>query len=226
MIIGSSEYSGRPYFCLARLLEKGVQTNLIISAMKRHFENLTAKVSRVIKHWWLLMLAGILCLAAGVVVFIFPMESYMTLSIIFGVLMVIVGAVQLIIASTSGNYLAMKGYVIAGGILDLFLGIFLCVYPAVTIVLLPIMLGIWLMYHSFMMIAFGGDLETFKIDGGGWIVFGGFLLLILSILVLINPFGAGVATVIVFTGVGLILFGCLLCGESLLLKRIHEAYEN
>ena len=172
------------------------------------------------------MLAGILCLAAGVVVFIFPMESYMTLSIIFGVLMVIVGAVQLIIASTSGNYLAMKGYVIAGGILDLFLGIFLCVYPAVTIVLLPIMLGIWLMYHSFMMIAFGGDLETFKIDGGGWIVFGGFLLLILSILVLINPFGAGVATVIVFTGVGLILFGCLLCGESLLLKRIHEAYEN
>ena len=194
--------------------------------MKRHFENLTAKVSRVIKHWWLLMLAGILCLAAGVVVFIFPMESYMTLSIIFGVLMVIVGAVQLIIASTSGNYLAMKGYVIAGGILDLFLGIFLCVYPAVTIVLLPIMLGIWLMYHSFMMIAFGGDLETFKIDGGGWIVFGGFLLLILSILVLINPFGAGVATVIVFTGVGLILFGCLLCGESLLLKRIHEAYEN
>ena len=194
--------------------------------MKRHFENLTAKVSRVIKHWWLLMLAGVLCLAAGVVVFIFPMESYMTLSILFGVLMVIVGAIQLIIASASGNYLAMKGYVIAGGILDLFLGIFLCIYPAVTVALLPIMLGIWLMYHSFMMIAFGGDLETFKIGGSGWVVLGGFLLLILSILVLINPFGAGIATVIVFTGVGLILFGCLLCGESLLLKRIHEVYEN
>ena len=194
--------------------------------MKRHFENLTAKVSRVIKHWWLLMLAGVLCLAAGVVVFIFPMESYMTLSILFGVLMIIIGAVQLIIASTSGNYLAMKGYVIAGGILDLFLGIFLCIYPAVTVALLPIMLGIWLMYHSFMMIAFGGDLETFKIGGSGWVVLGGFLLLILSILVLINPFGAGIATVIVFTGVGLILFGCLLCGESLLLKRIHEVYEN
>ena len=193
--------------------------------MKRHFENLTAKVARVVKHWWLLMLAGILCVAAGVVVFIFPMESYMTLSILFGVLMVLVGAAQLIIASTSGNYLAMKGYVIAGGILDLFLGIFLCVYPAVTVVLLPIMLGIWLMYHSFMMIAFGGDLETFKLGGSGWVVFGGFLLLILSILVLVNPFGAGIATVIVFTGVGLILFGALLCGESVLLRRIHLAYE-
>ena len=194
--------------------------------MKRHFENLTAKVGRVVKHWWLMMLAGILCLAAGVVVFVFPMESYMTLSIVFGVLMVLVGAAQLIIASTSGNYLAMKGYVIAGGILDLFLGIFLCIYPAVTVVLLPIMLGIWLMYHSFMMIAFGGDLDTFKVRGGGWGVFGGFLLLMLSILILVNPFGAGIASVIVFTGVGLILFGALLCGESFLLRRIHENFEN
>ena len=58
--------------------------------MKRHFENLTVKVGRVIRHWWLLMLAGIFCVAAGIVVFVFPMESYMTLSIIFGVLMLIV----------------------------------------------------------------------------------------------------------------------------------------
>ena len=45
--------------------------------MKRHFDNLTAKAGRVVKHWWLMMLAGILCIAAGVAVFIFPMESYM-----------------------------------------------------------------------------------------------------------------------------------------------------
>lgn len=194
--------------------------------MKRHFDNLTAKVGRVIKHWWLMMLAGILCIAAGVVVFVFPMESYMTLAVLFGILMVIVGAAQLVIASTSGNYLAMKGYMIAGGVLDLFLGIFLCIYPAVTAVLLPIMLGIWLMYHSFMMIAFGGDLETFKLNGSGWVVFGGILLLILSILVLVNPFSAGIATVIVFTGIGLIIFGALLCGQSVLLKRIHERFED
>ena len=194
--------------------------------MKRHFDNLTAKAGRVVKHWWLMMLAGILCIAAGVAVFIFPMESYMALSILFGVLMVLVGAAQLIIASTSGNYLAMKGYVIAGGILDLLLGLFLCIYPAVTVVLLPIMLGIWMMYHSFMIIAFAGDLDTFKLSGSGWVTFGGILLLILSIIVLVNPFGAGIATVIVFTGIGLILFGALLCGQSTLLKKVHEVIQN
>lgn len=194
--------------------------------MKRHFDNLTAKVGRVIKHWWLMMLAGILCIAAGLVVFIFPMQSYLTLAILFGILMILVGAAQLVIASTSGNYLAMKGYMIAGGILDLFLGLFLCIYPSVTLLLIPIMLGIWLMYHSFMMMAFAGDLDTFNVKGSGWVVFGGILLLILSILVLVNPFSAGIATVIVFTGIGLILFGCLLCGQSVLLKRVHERFED
>jgi uncharacterized membrane protein HdeD (DUF308 family) len=194
--------------------------------MKRHFDNLTAKVGRVIKHWWLMMLAGILCIAAGLVVFIFPMQSYLTLAILFGILMILVGAAQLVIASTSGNYLAMKGYMIAGGILDLFLGLFLCIYPSVTLLLIPIMLGIWLMYHSFMMMAFAGDLDTFNVKGSGWVVFGGILLLILSILVLVNPFSAGIATVIVFTGIGLILLGCLLCGQSVLLKRVHERFED
>ena len=172
------------------------------------------------------MLAGILCIAAGLVVFIFPMQSYVTLAILFGILMILVGAAQLVIASASGNYLAMKGYVIAGGVLDLFLGIFLCIYPSVTVLLIPIMLGIWLMYHSFMMIAFGGDLDTFNVGGSGWVVFGGILLLILSILVLVNPFSVGIATVIVFTGIGLILFGALLCGQSVLLKKLHERFED
>ena len=194
--------------------------------MKRHFENLAAKVGRVIKHWWLLMIAGILCIAAGIVVFIFPLQSYVTLSILFGIMMVVVGAAELVIASTSGNYLAMKGYVITGGILDLFLGIFLGVYPAVPLVLLPIMLGIWMMYHSFMMIAFGGDLDVFKLAGSGWIIFGGILLLILSIIVLVNPFSAGIATVIVFTGIGLLVLGTLLCGQSALLRKVHEKFDN
>lgn len=190
--------------------------------MKRHFENLTNKVSRAIKHWWLLMLAGLLCVAMGIVVFVFPLESYVTLAILFGVLMLAVGAAQLIIASSSGNYLAMRGYVIVGGVLDLILGIFLCIYPYVTLMLLPIMMGIWMMYHSFMIIAFGGDMETFKLGGSGLVIAGGIVLLLLSILVLVNPLGAGVTTVVVIAGVGLLVFGGLLCALSLKMKDIDK----
>ena len=77
--------------------------------MKRHFEHLVRRASRVVKMWWLLAIAGILCILAGIAVFVFPVQSYVALSIIFGVLVLLVGAAQLIIASSSNNYLAMKG---------------------------------------------------------------------------------------------------------------------
>ena len=190
--------------------------------MKRHFENLTNKVGRAVKHWWMLFIAGILCLAAGVTVFVFPLESYVTLSIIFGILMVLVGAVQLIVASSSNNYLTMRGYAITGGVLDLLMGLFLCFYPGVTLVILPIMLGIWMLYHSFMIIAFGDDLDTFNIKGNGLLIGSGVVLLILSILILMNPFAAGIAAVVVIAGVGLLVFGVILCMISLKLKEIHN----
>jgi uncharacterized membrane protein HdeD (DUF308 family) len=172
------------------------------------------------------MLCGILCVAAGIAVFIFPMESYMTMGLLFGILMLLVGTTQLVVASSSGNYLTMRGYVIVGGILDVILGVFLCVNPYISMVLMPVLLGIWMLYHSFIIMAFGGDLETFRIDGSGWTVAGGALLMLLSIFVLVNPMSAGVATVVVLAGVGLILFGMLLCALSFKLKNIHRAIDD
>jgi uncharacterized membrane protein HdeD (DUF308 family) len=193
--------------------------------MKRHFENLTNKVARAVKHWWLMLIAGLLCLVMGIVVFVFPLESYVTLAILFGVMMMAVGAIQLIIASTSANYLTMRGYVVVGGVLDLMLGIFLCIYPGVTLVALPLMLGVWMLYNSFIIIAFGGDMETFRLGGSGLVVAGGVLLLLLSVLVLLNPIRAGIPTVIIIAGIGLLVFGCLLCMLSLKLKHIDKEIE-
>jgi uncharacterized membrane protein HdeD (DUF308 family) len=190
--------------------------------MKRHFENLAERAARAIKHWWLLLLVGILAIVAGICVFAFPIESYVTLSVLFGLLMLIVGAIQLMIASTSGNYLMMRGYVIVGGVLDVILGIFLCVYPGISIFLLPIMMGLWLMYHSFIIIALGGDMSTFRISGSGMTILGGILLLLLSVFVLVDPFSVGVVTVLTVAGAGLILLGVLLCSISVVLKDLGK----
>ena len=193
--------------------------------MKRHFENLTSKVARAVKHWWLMLIAGLLCLAMGIVVFVFPLESYVTLAILFGVLMLAVGALQLIVASLSGNYLTMRGYYVVGGVMDLILGIFLCIYPSVSLVALPVLVGIWMMYNSFVVIAFGGDMETFRLGGSGLVIVGGVLLLLLSTIILLNPFSAGIATVIIITGIGLLVLGCLLCMLALKLKYVNKEIE-
>ena len=194
--------------------------------MKRHFENLVDRATRAIRHWWLLLLAGILCIALGIAVFVFPLESYVTLSILFGVLMLLIGAAQLIISATSGNYLMMRGYLIVGGIIDLLIGIFLCINPGITLVALPIIMGICLLYNSFLVILFGGDLDTFRISGGAWMTVGGILMLVLSILVLLNPLSFGIEMVVVLAGIGLLMFGIMLCSVAMRVKSIHNYMEQ
>ena len=194
--------------------------------MKRHFEHLVDRATRAIKPWWLLLLAGILCMALGIAVFVFPLESYVTLSILFGVLMLLIGAAQLIISATSGNYLMMRGYLIVGGIIDLLIGIFLCINPGITLVALPIIMGISLMYNSFLVIAFGGDLDTFRISGGAWMTVGGIMMLVLSILVLLNPLSFGIEMVVVLAGIGLLMFGIMLCSVAMRVKSIHNYMEQ
>jgi uncharacterized membrane protein HdeD (DUF308 family) len=198
------------------------QQHLNNNAMKRHFENLAERAARAVKHWWLMMVAGVLCIIAGICVFVFPLESYVALSVLFGVIMLLTGAAQLIIASSSGNYLTMKGYFIVGGVLDVILGIFLCVYPGVSLVALPIMMGLWLMYNSFVIIAFGGDMDTFKLSGGGMLIVLGILLLVLSLFVLLNPLSVGITTVLIVAGAGLILFGLTLFTISLKIRDLDK----
>ena len=190
--------------------------------MKRHFENLTRRAARAVQHWWLLMLAGILCFAVGIIVFAFPLESYVVLSIIFGVMVLVVGAAQLLIASTSDNYFMMRGYMIMGGVIDVLLGLFLCIYPGVTLLALPVLMGLWLLYHSFMTIAFGGDLDTFMVPGGNTMIGAGIVLLVLSILILVNPMKIGVATIVIIAGIGLLLLGAVLFYIAMKLKNIDK----
>ena len=193
--------------------------------MKRHFEKLSRRAGRMIRHWWLMLLVGILVIIAGILVFVFPAQSYFALGVLFGILMLLSGAAQLVIAGTSGNYLVMRSYVVIGGVVDLLLGLFLCIYPGVTMVVLPVFLGIWMLYHSFIIIAFGGDMDTFRIPDGGLVVIGGILLLLLSIMILINPLGTGVETVLLLTGIGIIIFGALLCVLSMKMRDMHRYFD-
>ncbi len=196
-----------------------------LSVMKRRFENLNRRAGRAVQHWWLMTIAGVLAVAAGIAVFAFPLESYVTLSILFGVLMLLTGVAKLVAASTSANFFMMRGYIIVGGVIDMLLGLFLCINPGVTVVVLPIMMELWMLYNSFMMIAMAGDFDTFGIPGAGWIIAGSIVMLILSLLVLVNPFTAGIATVVLLAGAGLLVFGFLLCALSFKVKDLHKYFE-
>lgn len=184
------------------------------------------KARRAVKNWWLLLLAGLLLVAVGIVVFCFPAESYVALSLCFGIAMLVSGVVQLVLSIDSRNYFLTRGYAVVGGIVDLLLGIFLCCTPHIELLILPFLLGFWLMYHSFMIIGLAGDLSTFRVPGSGWTIFGGVLLLILSILILLRPFSWGTSAVVILTGCALLVAGIDMCYIAFRLRNIHKYFND
>ena len=186
------------------------------------FDEILKSAGKVVRRWWLGLILGVLLVVAGIVVFCNPVESYMALSLMFGVLMLLSGLSELVVSLGSRNYFMMRGYSIVGGILDLLLGIFLCVYPQVTLVVLPVVIGIWLLYHSFMIIGFGGDLSAFRLPGSGWTIFGGVMMLVLGLLMVIMPLTVGVAALVFVTGCAMIVAGAVAIALSLKLRQLHD----
>lgn len=182
---------------------------------------LRERTCRNVKHWWLLLACGILCAICGIVVFCNPVKSYITISIVFGIVMLLNGIVELITAVTSRNLFLLRGYNIMGGMLDLFIGLFLCAFPRLTLDLLPIILGVWLLYHSFMVMGLGSDLKAIRTPGSSLLFIGGVVMLIIAILALFsNSFGTNL--VVILTGTAFIVFGIILSSIALELRKANR----
>ena len=182
---------------------------------------LRERTCRNVKHWWLLLACGILCAICGIVVFCNPVKSYITISIVFGIVMLLNGIVELITAVTSRNLFLLRGYNIMGGMLDLFIGLFLCAFPRLTLDLLPIILGVWLLYHSFMVMGLGSDLKAIRTPGSSLLFIGGVVMLIIAILALFsNSFGTNL--VVILTGTAFVIFGIILSSIALELRKANR----
>ena len=182
---------------------------------------LRERTCRNVKHWWLLLACGILCAICGIVVFCNPVKSYITISIVFGIVMLLNGIVELITAVTSRNLFLLRGYNIMGGMLDLFIGLFLCAFPRLTLDLLPIILGVWLLYHSFMVMGLGSDLKAIRTPGSSLLFIGGVVMLIIAIFALFsNSFGTNL--VVILTGTAFIVFGIILSSIALELRKANR----
>jgi len=73
------------------------------------------------KHWWLMLIVGILLILAGFTYWFWPAAGYAVSSMIFGWLLVLTGLVQ-IIMSASQHRPKGWGWWLAGGVIDLFIG--------------------------------------------------------------------------------------------------------
>jgi uncharacterized membrane protein HdeD (DUF308 family) len=181
--------------------------------------NLIEDIQYNVKNWWWFLVSGILFIATGIAIYASPAASYVSLSILFSILMISNGFSQIVFASANSKSLRGWGWILVSGIIDLALGTYLLLYPAVTMVSLPYFVGFWLIFRSFSLMGTSFDLQALGVSGWGWLLFGGILMLVLGGVIVYYP-AAGVVSIVAFSGSAFIIGGFLNIYLAFLLKGV------
>ena len=176
---------------------------------------------RTIKNWWLFVILGILLILTGIWVIRTPVESYVSLAILFSIMVFVNGIIDIAFSISNSEYIKGWGWKLAGGILEMLLGVFLMIYPEVSIEVLPLVLGFWLLFGAVSVISGAFDLKSYRIQGWGWMLFLGILLLISSFIILVNPV-VGSSVIVVMTSIALITYGVSYIMLGLKLKKVKD----
>lgn len=167
---------------------------------------LTDTIHTTLKNWWWFLVIGILSLITGFAIIAKPVEGYVSLSILFSLIMAGTGFSQIVFATSSRHYLKGWGWTLASGIVDFALGTFLLVYPSVTMVTLPFFIGFYLLFRGFYLIGASLDLNAYGLPGWGWVLTGGILSSALGLLTIYRP-AAGALGIIAYSGTAFIICG-------------------
>ena len=170
---------------------------------------LADKYHGCLKYWWLLLVLGIILLLLGAMIFIFPLLSYVTISLLFGITILISGIFYLVMSAT--KTLKGRGWLFIAGLIELLFGIFLTLWPAVSATILPYLLGFWLLFKGFTLIGIGADMSDVKGSGWGWSILWALAVIICAFIIIVYPIVFGIEAVIIWVGIS-----CLIAGGSLI----------
>ena len=181
--------------------------------------NLIEDIQYNVKNWWWYLVSGLLFIATGIVIFASPAASYVNLSIVFSILMIGSGFSQIVFSSANSKVLRGWGWTLVSGIIDVALGTYLLLYPAVTMATLPFFVGFWLIFRSFYLMGSAFDLKALGVRGWGWVLFGAIVVLVLGGVIVYYP-AAGVVSIIAFSGSAFIVGGFMNIYLAFLLKAV------
>ena len=183
--------------------------------------NFISEAISTIKNWWLYLLLGILLVLGGFWVARTPLESFLALSVLFIVILLVNGISQIIFSISNRNTLPGWGWYLTSGILETLIGIYLWSYPAISMAVLPFVVGFWLLFRGISSIASSTELKQKAIKGWGWIMVFGILTTVLSFFIIMKPV-VGVIYLVYLTAFSMIFSGVAYIMFSFKLKKIKS----
>ena len=186
---------------------------------------LLSTIQRTAKYWWVGLLIGILILILGFWSFTVPVATLLSLNILFIVGFIVSGIGDISYAIAVRKESSDWGWILAGGIISLILGLALASRPLESVVILLLYVGFWVAFQAVMTIATSISMQRNGWKGWGWFLFLGILGVIFSILLITNPAYASGFIVALFS-ISLILYGVTRIYYSFKLRKLNQMFKS
>jgi uncharacterized membrane protein HdeD (DUF308 family) len=173
------------------------------------------------KCWWLLLLRGVAGIAFGILAFLWPGLTLLTLVILYGAFALVDGVLSLIAAFTGSAKPVPTWWLVVVGLLGIAAGIVTFAWPGITAIVLVLLIGAWALVHGIFEIIGAIQLRK-EIDNEWWLILSGVLSVIFGLIVLFLP-GAGALGLIWGIAAYSIAFGIMFIGLALKLRKHSHA---
>ena len=181
-------------------------------------------VELLARNWWLVALRGVAAIIFGIMTFIVPALSLLTLVLLFGSYALVEGVLN-VVAAVRGRRAEDRWWVLLlEGLVSIAAGLVTFVLPGLTAVALVYVIAAWAVVTGVLEIVAAVRLRH-RITDEGWLALSGVASVAFGVLMMIFP-GAGAVALVLWIGAYAVVFGALLLGLAFRLRRWHEEGER
>ena len=182
-------------------------------------------ITKSVKHWYIPLIIGVILIAAGIYALMVPLETYLTLSVLFSFSFIIIGLLNIFFSIRNHKILQGWGWYLVGGLLSLAAGIILNIYPGISIVILPFVVGFTLLFFSFLLLGYSFEMKNMGILNWGNAAILSVFGVIFSFMLIVSPLVSGISLVTI-TGVSFIFIGASSIALSFDLRKVKKIPEK
>ena len=159
-------------------------------------------------NWWLLALRGLIAVVFGILAFMWPGATLLSLVWLFGAFALVNGILSLMLAAKAPKGYPKVGSLILGGLLGILAGLLTFVMPGITALGLLILIAAWAIVTGVMELVAAFRLR--KVISNEWLlVLAGIASVAFGLILLLQP-AAGALALIWLIGAWALVFGILL----------------
>ena len=171
------------------------------------------------RYWWLILLRGIAFILFGVLAFVWPGLTLVTLVLFYGAFALIDGVLALASAIMGGN-MGSRWWLALIGLAGIAVGVLTFAWPGLTALVLLFFIASWAIVLGVFQIIGAIRLRK-EIDNEWTLILGGVISVLFGVILFAAP-GAGALGLIWAIGAYAIVFGVLMVLASFRVKK-HQA---